>query len=158
MIYPELLRQHLKIMLQNRDHLRCRWHQQGSQWWQLHHQGLVHAEFFQTQRWAFDVELGPTKAESARAQITNCSCERTACCEEAAAALLAALTWLCTCTNWTICLKSLSLLSYNKAFFLGELLLEESRFCNSSYVISSKLVFSQLNSDEIIIQIVSQSS
>lgn len=35
---------------------------------------------------------------------------------------------------------------------------EESRFCNSSYVISSKLVFSQLHSDEIIIQMVSQAS
>lgn len=74
-------------------------------------------------------DLGPTRAEPARAQSTNCSCEKTACCQEAAAALLAALTWLCTCTNWPLgtspapsALKSLSLVYYNKAFFLGELL------------------------------------
>lgn len=84
--------------------------------------------------------------------------------QPAAAALLAALTWLYQHVPtglWAHPQDDLleePLTSVLQQNFLSRRATEESRFCNSNYVISNKLVFSQLNSDEIIIQIASQSS
>lgn len=129
-LYAESIRQHLKIMLQNRHHLQCRWHQQWSQWWWPHTQSLVHAEFFLTQRQGFDVGFSPTRAGPARTQSTNCSCEKTdsllpgGCCSTPGSSDLAVHMQQLAFGHIprTICLRNLSLLSHNKTFFLGELL------------------------------------
>lgn len=118
-LYPELLRQHRKIMLQNRHHLQCRWHQQQRQWWRLHRQRLVHVAFFQTQRRAADVDLRPTrtcKGTEHKLQVWEDG--------PAGSSGLAVHMYQLAFGHIprTICLKRLSLLSYNKAFFLGELL------------------------------------
>lgn len=109
------------------------------------------------------MDLSATRAKPVRTQGTNCSWERTGCCQEAAAALPTALTSLCTCTNQSLgtfpgaSALRVSSLSSNKALFLGEL---QKNLDFATAIMSSQVTwyFHSFSADEIIIQMMSQSS
>lgn len=115
-------------MLQNKHHLQCRWHQQ---------QMLVVASpsmpgvcwGFPNARVSIWCGSRPYKSRTCKGtehklQLWEDSLLPGGCCSTAGSS-----DRLCTCTNWPLgtspapsALKSLSLVYYNKAFFLGELL------------------------------------
>lgn len=93
MLYPDLLSQHLKILLNIQAGIinsadaisyEASGNSSATKVWYME-------SFFQIQRRAIEVDLSPKRAKPVRAQGMRNNWERTACCQEAPAALPAAL-------------------------------------------------------------------